>query len=676
MTEVNPRRLAESITYKQGQNEAEAELDRVEAQINVIGFTSRTAAVSKVIRKDVLHINVNGFTTAGDGGAASYRRVASKPLISSDPDNRCFSFRSADRFMPDGSTDNANGGWWLMLIGDVIPIAAIGGKGDFLGNPTLATDNYYILMAALNYESSPLYGFGLRVDLSFGKYYCSQTLYPKTVINLHGQGGSNAAIPVFSPTWIITPTDTTCIRLRSKENTIPSNGNSFIRGITWSQVTKGTNLNAHAIDASCCVNLHDNTYFGIAGDGEHIEAYTDGGGRFGEASNWVSVNNYAHSVGGNGHLAAGADTNIGFCLGFKTQRCGLNGIRDTSYFTNVYQQTHLAGYGTGGVFYNGKAYQPIGDSQNVVPGTNPLIWHLRGDLPAATSIWPTWDSTTLYRTQGPIFATAPCLFSGTYVEGEGAYGISHAPNSTCLGINMSFNGYTANLGKTLPGVNAPMTSTTGIGSARKGNNGVPIDAVIIGYRGDNRPDEKLSAVLLMESNGDRIFFDYEADGGIITWRGFNQTEAFGVSTNVSSSNGLMAGRSAPQLNRFYATGLGIKSTQYNTVRFFELGSVPTKGEYARGDRVFNIDTQVGGIDYWVCVQGGAIPQNDWVPNQFWTTGYVVKSYGKTWVVTNRNPTNSGMSLTAPNGSGQFVDPDTGLIWKEVTQPFLFVAKML
>jgi hypothetical protein len=49
-----------------------------------------------------------GFGVAGDGGNALYRRVASQPIHPG-----CF--RTTDRYLPNGTTDATNGGWWELV---------------------------------------------------------------------------------------------------------------------------------------------------------------------------------------------------------------------------------------------------------------------------------------------------------------------------------------------------------------------------------------------------------------------------------------------------------------------------------------------------------------------------------------------------------------------------------
>jgi len=60
------------------------------------------------IPQGIISIRVNGFNAAGDNGGGLYARVASQPT----GEYSGLAFRTNDRFMPDGSTSSADGGWW------------------------------------------------------------------------------------------------------------------------------------------------------------------------------------------------------------------------------------------------------------------------------------------------------------------------------------------------------------------------------------------------------------------------------------------------------------------------------------------------------------------------------------------------------------------------------------
>lgn len=75
---------------------------------NVPIFSSRNAVQSETIPVGLKSIRTNGYANAGDFGKGLYNRVASQPTHTGK-------VRSNDRFMPDGSTDATNGGWWELI---------------------------------------------------------------------------------------------------------------------------------------------------------------------------------------------------------------------------------------------------------------------------------------------------------------------------------------------------------------------------------------------------------------------------------------------------------------------------------------------------------------------------------------------------------------------------------
>jgi hypothetical protein len=67
-------------------------------------------------------IQVTGYRSAGDGGQALWRRAAAEP---SHPGK----LRSVDRFLPDGSSNGSNGGWWEIASSPLV-FEMLGAKGD------------------------------------------------------------------------------------------------------------------------------------------------------------------------------------------------------------------------------------------------------------------------------------------------------------------------------------------------------------------------------------------------------------------------------------------------------------------------------------------------------------------------------------------------------------------
>lgn len=110
-------------------------------------YSSLVIAATKTIPVESKTVNVGGYALPGDGGGALYVRVASNPTHTGK-------FRSTDRFMPDGSTDNTNGGWWE-LAKQIKNVRMFGCKGDGVANDTAA------FQSALDYAIT--YGEALYV---------------------------------------------------------------------------------------------------------------------------------------------------------------------------------------------------------------------------------------------------------------------------------------------------------------------------------------------------------------------------------------------------------------------------------------------------------------------------------------------------------------------------------
>lgn len=107
-------------------------------------------------------------------GGGRYRRVGLADIVGLGLSPRAY-WRSLDRFMPDGSTDNTNGGYWA-LWEDVPSLEQLGGVGDatFDGNGDYVsgTDNADAWDALVQYMAAR--GLGGRIGA--GQFYFSREL--------------------------------------------------------------------------------------------------------------------------------------------------------------------------------------------------------------------------------------------------------------------------------------------------------------------------------------------------------------------------------------------------------------------------------------------------------------------------------------------------------------------
>lgn len=75
------------------------------AQVTARTFDTLALAVAATIPAGVKGLRLYGYATAGDAPVADYVRVAAQP-------SHAGKLQSTDRFLPNGSTDSTNGGWW------------------------------------------------------------------------------------------------------------------------------------------------------------------------------------------------------------------------------------------------------------------------------------------------------------------------------------------------------------------------------------------------------------------------------------------------------------------------------------------------------------------------------------------------------------------------------------
>jgi len=143
---------------------------------------SQIAAEHQTIR-----ILARGDVTQGEDqplrGGFTLRRVAAAP-------GHGFGVRTADRFLPDGSVDPANGGWWDFPVGVDVTAEMLGAKGATVidgevADDTVAIRNALSLATALR--------VGLRLSHPDG-YAISGPLTIQATVEIYGAGGSRPTL--------------------------------------------------------------------------------------------------------------------------------------------------------------------------------------------------------------------------------------------------------------------------------------------------------------------------------------------------------------------------------------------------------------------------------------------------------------------------------------------------
>lgn len=117
-------------------------------------FSSRAALSAALVPPTVTVAPCLGYAAAGDCAPFVMKRVTSQPEYGGA--------RSADRYLPNGTVDNTNGGWWIYVPGPAgVDACAFGVKADWNGDDASATLNAVPLQNAINFTALQFGGNGV-----------------------------------------------------------------------------------------------------------------------------------------------------------------------------------------------------------------------------------------------------------------------------------------------------------------------------------------------------------------------------------------------------------------------------------------------------------------------------------------------------------------------------------
>lgn len=389
-------------------------------KIRLDGFPTETgrnlptiAALStNSIDAAVNHVRTAGHSTAGDGGGALYKRVATEPTHN-------LKIQSADL------------AWWeLVAEGGAINVLQAG------ADPTGVVDSILAFRDCADFARYNVAGEqgananGPAIVVPQGKFFWSDTLEPRAAITMVGAkrgvvGNIGTIIEVATDkTGLLLPKHDTLGAGKETPNDplTKGAGGSFVQGFQFKSLG-GSDATKHGVHVRVAgVTLSHVEASGFPGDGFHILASsgTLPAGEFGNANHWHLDRCSATDNQVNGLLISGSDVNAGTNIGFDAQTNGRWGIWDESFLGNTHIGGHCQGNGSGvaadnaaqgvssGVEHLGGRFHVMPGQEALAsittPGTDPDVWHeVIASGFVANTPFPAWLNGNTYVAGGAYY---------------------------------------------------------------------------------------------------------------------------------------------------------------------------------------------------------------------------------------------------------------------------------
>jgi len=398
--------------------------------VQVIGQLPLLDVPLTQISVGVQSLRTSGYSAAGDGGGALYRRVAAEPTHPA-------------------KVQSADGGWWeIVPENDRLNVLQFGAvrTTDLTGSEP-ATDSLAAFQNAL--EAAEALGRP-EVIVPRGGYAMSDTLEISNPVRmtcpgagLRGHRGANLHFPEDTRGIQINRSNTSGTGLEDPADNDTNGGDeSIFDGLFLSGKASGPDANEtdgsltangwHIRARAKLVNCHAG---GFAGHGFCVYATM---GSAGDSAEGNANQFYLDSCSGKGNglsgfYAQGADSNAGVTILFDGTGNGRWGIHDSSFLGNTHIAAHVANNGGPNHGYNGSDAWPICDYNgktyaavsldpsalaSTTPGTNSGVWR---ELTATQNNGqPDWETHTgTFHTGGPIRSDSEnggSSFFGIYTE--------------------------------------------------------------------------------------------------------------------------------------------------------------------------------------------------------------------------------------------------------------------
>ena len=472
-----------------------------------------------------------------------------------------------------------------------------------------------------NTSGSPYRG-GAYVYVPAGNYYLSDTYYiEKCALIIEGEQGTGN---LGRTTLLRFPANKTGIVVQYESATGEAGGNTGITkaggfgsilrnlyiqadrtGMVKGSAADGILKRARAYVEQCTIRW-------FARHGIFINATSGGATNHGNANGWKIADTDISNNGGSGIRVFGSDANAGSAEQVFTGYNGEWGIAEDSFLGNTYTSCwgEANGVGTSGVTGNTNGAACAGAYHNGViwfvvmgqaaaasttePGTNSAVWRRHHAQAAADSHYPQWVSGTAYKEGGAYSSSnqnARSVFLGCYTEGDQPPVQIQNSRSYVAGGLQAAGVIGPHLENQLGvlGVNGPFESRFdyGFGNpslvAQLGGGSYEI---LYGTKSDVSGAHRLQFAL---------------DG--IVWRANNSPGQTTFRLTHESTNAPF-GRSANVPWAFNAPNLMV-GPNTNDARHHTNGTaIPTTGEHAAGEVIWNRAPAVGGAASWQSTAAG------------------------------------------------------------------------
>ena len=406
--------------------------------------------------------------------------------------------RSTDTYLPNGSMDSTNGGWWQVSNEEITP--------QMFGAPTVGDsghDDYSAIFNMFNYGYALAYkGFNAKVAFPAGTYYSSQTITVNYPCHISGPNFFQGV-----RTKINFPAGVGGFVFSS------GIGSSTFKGIKLQGTLDLTYVYPAAIGILCLApcELDNLTVVNFSGHGIALIGDTT----HTNVDN-TSVRNCMSSFNGyNGFLLLNADANVITLINCSTTNNGWYGYWNQGYYTNTFICCHesynghpeVVGGATnslgpfctyssklwqavpGGIFWPATGTSTFTSYGTTTPGTDTSVWIDTG-LPSSSAPYmtPAWTNTgQLFSPGGGNLSWGSGLFLNCYQEsGAGWNWLSSSDLSVSGMVGAGYNGTGSQIGGNL-------------------ENQIGMDQILLSGYLNNDPTQELVTYQLGARTG--IYFD-------------------------------------------------------------------------------------------------------------------------------------------------------------------------